>query len=139
MKEITRVLIFFISSSLIAQHNDVSSNTHWTQGKAEVNVYKLSQNRYNENHPGTLISVFVTEDFLVDKQVKNERYTNPNSTWTLKNIQIRKFTTGVYDYSLFSSVFTPINRTKFPQSLKVTASSQEWCGTIFTQLNLIDP
>lgn len=136
MKALVYLIVFFFSISLIAQQNNVSVNKYWTQGKAEVNVYELSQNRYKDNHPGQLISVFVTEDFLTDKQVKNEYYSNPKSTWTLKNIQLRKFTTGVYDYSLFSSVFTPIDRNTFPQSLKVTATSQEWCGTIFTQVNL---
>ena len=133
---IVRVLIgFFVSFFSLAQTNNVSSSDYWTQGKAEVNVYELSQNRYKENHPGTLVSVFVTEDFLVEKQVKNERYTNPNSTWILKNIQLKKFSTGVYDYSLFSSIFTPIDREKFSKSLKLSASSQEWCGTIYTQFN----
>ena len=80
--------------------------------------------------------MFVTEDFLTNKQVKNEYYVNKNSTWILKNIQLKKFTTGVYHYSLFNSVFTPIDRNKFPKSLKVSASSQEWCGTIYTQFNL---
>jgi hypothetical protein len=136
MKTTVSFLAFVLTMNVFAQQNDVSVNKYWTQGKAEVNVYELSQNRYKDNHPGQAISVFVTEDFLTDKQVKNEYYTNPKSTWTLKNIQIRKFTTGVYDYSLFSSVFTPIDRNTFPQSLKVTATSQEWCGTIFTQVNL---
>jgi hypothetical protein len=136
MKRFISILVFTFSVAILAQQNDVASNKYWTQGKAEVNVYELSQNRYRENHPGQVVSVFVTEDFLTDKQVKNERYTHPNSTWILKNIQLKKFTTGVYDYSLFTSVFTPINRSAFPNTLKVTASSQEWCGTIFTQLNL---
>jgi hypothetical protein len=135
MRTTVYFIALFITVSAFSQQNDVSVNKYWTQGKAEVNVYELSQNRYKNNHPGQVISVFVTEDFLTDKQVKNEYYTNPNSTWILKNIQLRKFTTGVYDYSLFSSVFTPIDRNKFPQSLKVTATSQEWCGTIFTQVN----
>ena len=129
---------FFLAGSILAQKNNVATNSYWSQGKAEVNVYEVSQNRYQENHPGQLVSVFVTEDFLTDKQVKNERYANKNSTWILKNIQLKKFTTGVYDYSLFSVVFTPIDRNKFPKSLKVSASSQEWCGTMFTQFNLID-
>ncbi len=136
MRKSSFLIAFLICSQSFSQENDVASNKYWTQGKAEVSVYELSQNRYKENHPGQLINVFVTEDFLTDKQVKNERYTNKNTTWILKNIQLRKFTTGVYDYSLFSSVFTPIDRSNFPQSLKVTATSQEWCGTIFTQLNL---
>ena len=133
-------IIFIISlfpvRGICAQINNVAVNNYWSQGKAEVNVYEVSQNRYQENHSGQLVSVFVTEDFLTDKQVKNERYVNENSTWILKNIQLKKFTTGVYDYSLFNSVFTPIDRNKFPKSLKVSASSQEWCGTIYTQFNL---
>ena len=140
MKKSTYIFIisFFTVGTMFAQKNNVATNVYWSQGKAEVNVYEVSQNRYQENHPGQLVSVFVTEDFLTDKQVKNERYTNKNSTWILKNIQLKKFTTGVYDYSLFSVVFTPIDRNKFPKSLKVSASSQEWCGTIFTQFNLIE-
>lgn len=136
MKKVVFSLLFCFPLLGISQQNDVASNRYWTQGKAEVSVYELSQNRYNENHPGHLVSVFVTEDFLTEKQVKNEYYKDSMSTWILKNIQLRKFNTGVYDYSLFTSIFTPIDRKKFPKSLKVTASSQEWCGTIFTQFNL---
>ena len=139
MKKLKYSLIiysFFVVTAL-AQKNNVATNSYWSEGKAEVNVYEVSQNRYQENHPGQLISIFVTEDFLTDKQVKNEYYTNQQTTWILKNIQLKKFTTGVYDYSLFNSVFTPIDRTKFPKSLKVSSSSQEWCGTMYTQFNLI--
>ena len=138
MKTLISILIFSLFSlgTIFAQKNNVAVDSYWSQGKAEVNVYEVSQNRYRENHSGQLVSVFVTEDFLTNKQVKNEYYVNENSTWILKNIQLKKFTTGVYDYSLFNSVFTPIDRNKFPKSLKVSASSQEWCGTIYTQFNL---
>jgi hypothetical protein len=137
MKISITIINLFVFGTIWAQKNNVAVDNYWSQGKAEVNVYEVSQNRYKENHSGQLVSVFVTEDFLTDKQVKNERYINENSTWILKNIQLKKFTTGVYDYSLFNSVFTPINRNKFPKSLKVSASSQEWCGTMYTQFNLI--
>ena len=138
MKTLISILIFSLFSlgTIFAQKNNVAVDSYWSQGKAEVNVYEVSQNRYRENHSGQLVSVFVTEDFLTNKQVKNEYYVNKNSTWILKIIQLKKFTTGVYDYSLFNSVFTPIDRNKFPKSLKVSASSQEWCGTIYTQFNL---
>ena len=79
--------------------------------------------------------IFVTEDFLVDKQVKNERYQNPNSTSVLKNNQLRKFPTGIYDYQMMTSVFTPANTNEYPYSLKVTSSAQEWCGQAFMQIN----
>ena len=137
MRKSILFIALMLTFSISAQKNNVATNKYWTQGKAEVNVYELHQNRYNENHPGQVVSIFVTEDFLTDKQVKNETYSNSNSTWTFKNIQLKKFTTGIYDYALFSSVFTPIDRSKFPKSLKVSASSQDWCGTIYTQFNLI--
>ena len=36
------------------------------------------------------------------------------------------------------SIFTPVNSGKFPDTLKLTSSSQEWCGNTFTQVNLND-
>lgn len=110
-------------------------DNYWYQGKAEINRYELQQNRYKDVHPGEAILVFVTEDFLTDKQVKNDNYRNPNSTPILKNNFIRKFPTGIYDYSIMSSIFTPVQTDEFPNTLKVTTSSQEWCGHTFMQLN----
>jgi len=51
---------------------------------------------------------------------------------------LRKFTTGVYDYSMFTSTFTPLDRQQFPKTLKVSSSSQEWCGNMYLQLNYRD-
>jgi len=48
---------------------------------------------------------------------------------------VKKFNTGIYPYSIMSSIFTPVERKSFPQTLKVTTSIQEWCGHTFTQLN----
>lgn len=108
---------------------------YWYQGKAEISRYELLQNRYKDLHPGEAIMIFVTEDFLTDKQVKNDRYTNPNSIPILKNNQLRKFPTGLYDYSMMTSVFTPVNTQEVEPTLKVTTSSQEWCGHTYMQVN----
>jgi len=136
------VLLFFQYScsqtTEKSSQNEVDITKYWTQGLAEINVYSLSQNRYKENHEGQLISIFVREDFLHEKHVKNERYTNQNTTPILKNIQLRKFPTGVYDYSMFTSTFTPIDRVQFPKTLKVSSSSQEWCGNVYLQFNYND-
>jgi hypothetical protein len=110
----------------------------WYQGKAEVSRYALQQNRYKDVHPGEHIMIFVTEDFLTDKQVKNERYSNPNSTPVLKNNQLRKFTTGLYDYSIMTSVFTPTKVKEFPFTEKVTTGAQDWCGHAYMQINKKD-
>ena len=48
----------------------------------------------------------------------------------------RKFNTGIYPYSMMASVFTPIDLKKHPNTLKITSSSQEWCGHTFMQANL---
>jgi hypothetical protein len=111
---------------------------YWYQGKAEISRYELQQNRYADVHPGEAIMIFVTEDFLTDKQVKNDRYQNPNSVSVLKNNRVRKFPTGIYDYSMMTSVFTPVNSQEYTGTLKITNSSQEWCGHTFMQLNRKD-
>lgn len=110
-------------------------DNYWYQGKAELNRYALQQNRYRDVHPGEAVLVFVTEDFLTDQQVKNDRYQNPNSINVLKTNIIKRFATGIYDYSIMTSVFTPTDFVNHAQTLKVTTSSQDWCGQVFMQLN----
>ncbi len=112
-----------------------SPSKYWYQGAAELNTYDLQQIRYGEIHPGTVSLIFVSEDFLTDEQVKNDTYTNENSTPVLKTNLIRRFTTGIYDYSVMSSVFTPTKLDEQPHTLKVTTSMQDWCGQSFAQLN----
>ncbi len=108
---------------------------YWYQGEAEITHYDLQQNRYGAVHQGEAVMIFVTEDFLTDEQVKNDHYTNPNSTPILKNNMVRKFPTGLYDYSMMTSVFTPVEVKAYPMTLKVTTSSQEWCGHTYMQVN----
>jgi hypothetical protein len=108
---------------------------YWYQGKAELTRYELSQNRYQDNHPGEVVMVFVTEDFLTDKQVKNDNYSNPNSIPILKNNIVKTFPTGIYTYNIMTSVFTPVQTGKHPKTLKVSNSSQEWCGQTYMQVN----
>ncbi|MCB0637486.1 MAG: hypothetical protein KDC54_12745, partial [Lewinella sp.] len=112
-----------------------SLSDYWYQGKAELNFYDLEQNRYQSVHSGQAILIFVTEDFLTDKQVKNDQYQNSNSTLVLKTNAIRRFTTGLYDYSVMTSVFTPVKNEAFPFTLKVTNTSQDWCGQTYSQVN----
>ena len=115
----------------------VGLGDYWHQGKAEVTSYELLQNRYDDVHPGQAVMIFVTEDFLTDKLVKNDNYTNPNSVPILKNNMVRKFPTGLYDYSMMSSVFTPVQTDEHPHTLKISSSSQEWCGHTYMQVNRV--
>jgi len=108
---------------------------YWYEGQAEINTYELKQVRYGDLRPGQVSMIFVSEDFLTDKQVKNDSYSNPNSTPIIKTNMIRRFVTGIYDYSVMTSTFTPTKTDEQGHTLKVTTSMQDWCGQTFTQLN----
>lgn len=111
-------------------------NEYWYQGKAEITSYKLEQARYGELHQGHAVMVFVTEDFSKAKKVKldNPSMTPKDAVPVLKLNATRKFNTGVYPYSMMTSVFTPVKYKKYANALKVSSTSQEWCGHTFMQL-----
>ena len=106
---------------------------YWYQGEAELTRYSLEQARYGEVHEGEAVLIFVTEDFDTKKQVKFEYGNRDKVASVLKLNFTKKFFTGLYPYSMMTSVFTPVNQS---QSIKVTTTSQEWCGHTFSQLNL---
>lgn len=108
---------------------------YWYSGTAELTSYELLQSRYGEAHNGKATLIFVTEKFLPDKQVKDETGRYPSST-ILKLNFMKKFLTGIYPYSMMLSTFTPVNAVEGANTLKITASSQEWCGHTFSQYNL---
>lgn len=109
---------------------------YWYQGKAEISSYNLQQARYGALHEGKAVLIFVTEDFSENKQVKLDHpsQAEDDAVKVMKLKLVKKFNTGIYLYSMISSIFTPVNTQTFPHSLKVTTTSQEWCGHTFTQL-----
>jgi len=110
---------------------------YWYQGKAEITSYELEQARYGEIHKGDAVLIFVTEDLSKKKQVKLD-YPSKNPSDAVPILKLnstRKFNTGIYPYSTMQSIFTPVNQKENSGSLKVTTSSQEWCGHTFMQLN----
>lgn len=113
-------------------------NRYWYAGEAEISSYDLQQSRYGEIHPGHAVLIFVTEPFSKDKQVKldNPQKNPQDEVSVLKLNATRKFNTGIYPYATIQSVFTPVSLDKYPATLKVATSSQEWCGHTFEQLNL---
>lgn len=117
-----------------AQHPGFGS--YWYQGKAELSRYALSQARYSENHEGEAVLIFVTEDFLKDKQVKYEFGPRDNATPILKLNAYRRFYTGIYPYTMLTSVFQPT--AAGAATLKISSNTQEWCGAAFAQLNRRD-
>lgn len=111
---------------------------YWYQGKAEISSYKLEQARYGALNEGSAVLIFVTEDFSQEKHVKldNPDQAGDDAVKVMKLNFVKKFDTGIYPYSMMSSVFSPVNMQTYPDALKVTTSSQEWCGHTFTQLDL---
>jgi hypothetical protein len=125
-----------IGNSSTANAAPVDFGSYWFTGKAELNSYRLEQAQYGALNPGEAVLIFVTEDFRTDKQVKSETpESHDKSVPVLKTNISKKFVTGIYDYSLFTSVFTPISNPLFPNTLKVSTSGQEWCGHSYIQLN----
>ncbi len=110
----------------------------WYQGKAEITSYQLQQARYGDIHPGEAVLIFVTEDFSREKQVKldNPAESPDDAVKIMKLNAMRSFRTGIYEYNLMRSVFTPVENTTYPNSMKVTGSFQDWCGQSWMQYNL---
>ncbi|MGF1530988.1 MAG: septum formation inhibitor Maf [Puniceicoccaceae bacterium] len=112
--------------------------TYWYSG-AEIARYSLEQVQYGESRRGDAVLIFITEPFLPETQVK-EDFPLPSEEGvpSLKLNRVHQFVTGLYPYSLMSSTFAPIDRQNFPRALKLTASTQDWCGHSWYQFNRRD-
>ena len=111
---------------------DDAFKKQWYAGQAEITRYELKQARYRDVHEGDAVLIFVTEDFLIEDQVKHERGDGQSQS-VLKLNFTRNFNTGIYPYSMMTSTFTPVADNA--RTVKVTTSVQEWCGHTFTQMN----
>jgi hypothetical protein len=124
---------FFLSLLIAAPLHADAVRDFWFNG-AEISSFELSQSRYGKNHPGHAELIFVTEPFLLGKQVKDESGKG-NSTDVLKLNALTTFNTGIYSYRAMTSTFRPIDLAKFPHALKSATSIQDWCGQAFQQSN----
>jgi hypothetical protein len=106
--------------------------SYWYDGTAELTSYELEFYRYGEKREGNAMLIFVTEDFLMDEQVKANLKTE-NSVSVLKLNSTKKFNTGIYPYSIMQSAFLPLENQS--NIIKLTSSIQEWCGQSYAQLN----
>lgn len=126
------------NNPIVSHATTAGFNKYWYQGKAEISSYQLKQARYGAIREGSAVLVFVTEPFSKSKQVKLNT-TDRNEEDVVKILKlnlVKKFTTGIYDYSILQSIFTPIDIKNYDHSIKVTTSLQEWCGHTYTQINL---
>lgn len=105
---------------------------YWYAGEAEISSYSLQQARYGEMREGTAVLIFVTEPFHNTKQVKADG-NNSDNIPVLKLNSTKNYLTGIYPYSIMSSSFYPVHDNQ--HAVKLSFSSQEWCGQVYAQLN----
>ncbi|WP_416448367.1 septum formation inhibitor Maf [Leeuwenhoekiella sp. A2] len=107
-------------------------NKYWYADEAEITSYNLEQARYGEMRHGKAALIFVTEHLLKDEEVKADESHDDNIA-VLKLNTVKKFTTGIYPYSIMTSTFFPVVENR--HALKVSNSIQEWCGLMYAQIN----
>lgn len=105
---------------------------YWYAGEAEITSYKLQQVRYGEQRDGQAVLIYVTEPFLKGIQVKADG-NSPDNIPVLKLNSTKNYLTGIYPYSIMSSSFYPVHDNQ--HAVKLSFSSQEWCGQVYAQLN----
>jgi hypothetical protein len=131
---IVPVILFLVLATGHTKEEAGTFKDYWYQNKAELTRFSLQQSRYGEIRKGEAVLIFVTEPFLKGKQVKYEHGDRSGAVSVLKLNFTRRFFTGIYPYTLITSTFSPVDFRKDP-TLKVTSSTQEWCGVTYTQLN----
>ncbi|MEE8458270.1 MAG: hypothetical protein V3S08_00270 [Phycisphaerales bacterium] len=131
---ITAVVVAGWSAPLLAQ---TDFNTHWRDGKAELDGYRWSVTRYGQERDGQAVMIFVTEPFSDARRVKaDDPSKNPADTFEVLKLNLaRDFQTGIYDYNTMTSVFA---RSDDFQPVKVSFTSGEWCGHVYEEL-IVDP
>ena len=140
---ITAVISLYISigaaqvTPLAGSYTAKQFHEYWYTMGAEISRYSLNQARYGEMHAGDAVLVFVTERMNPVIQIKADN-PGPVDIPVLKLNAVRKFFTGIYPYSIMTSVFAPVDPEKYPLPLKISSSTQEWCGHVYTQMNLKD-
>jgi len=124
-------MIVLLAAAVSAVAQDFSA--YWHDGKAEMNGYRLSVSRYGQERAGYAVMIFVTEPFSESKRVKvNDHARNPDDTFDVFKLNlVRDFRTGIYDYNTMVSVFS---RSSNFDPVKITFSSAEWCGHVYTEL-----
>ena len=136
---LSAVCVLLIAYSQIAQddkyldsrRNRSDDFKYWYNNEAEISSYELEQARYGELHKGHAVLVFVSEPFTTKTWTKSDQPKKGDIS-VLKLNFVKKFNTGVYPYSLMTSTFFPFTNGEY--SLKISSTSQEWCGHTYMEL-----
>ena len=112
--------------------------SHWGDGRAELDGYDLTFPRYGSKRSGVAVAIFVTETFSNSLRVKSDPGKHPKADEfpVMKLNLVQDFPTGIYDYNLMTSAFValaPVNGRPSGAPTKISFSSQEWCGNVYSQ------
>ena len=107
--------------------------TYWHDGKAELDGYRLTIQRYGHERTGRAVAIYVTEPFSRTKHVKLDDPSKApgDEIGVLKLNLVRDFQTGIYDYHTILSLFAA--EADF-RTVKTAFSSSEWCGQEYEEL-----
>jgi len=135
MKRNIALALVVLVLALPAAAEDFSK--HWHDGKAELSGYALEVTRYGQPRQGTAVMIYVTEPMSETMRVKvDDHKKNPADLVDVMKLNlVRDFQTGIYDYNTMVSVFS---RTSDFAPLKVSFSSAEWCGHVYSEMRF-DP
>ncbi len=110
--------------------------SHWGDGRAEMDSYRATIPRYGEPREGELVLIYVTEPHDRRRWIKDDGAEPPHREEVLKLNLSLKFLTGIYPYSVMTSVFSPVDDWGLErfQPAKIGHSVQEWCGHYLHQV-----
>ncbi len=125
------LVILLLLPAAPSQAADAFSD-HWHDGLAEIDGYRLRVERYGQVRVGQAVMIYVTEPLRKSTRVKADHPdVNPQDVVDVLKLNfVRDFQTGIYDYNTMTSVFS---RTSDFEAMKVSFSSAEWCGHVYSE------
>jgi len=111
-------------------------NKHWRDGRAELSGYSVSTLRYGKPRLGHVVLVYVAEPMNSQTWIKDDDAPGDRRVEVLKLNHTLNFRTGIYPYSVMTSVFAPLDglgRERFAPA-KISLTAQEWCGQVYQQI-----
>ena len=108
----------------------------WGDGRAEVAAYRGVVSRYGATHDAEVVLIYVTEPLDRATLVKDDDAPADRRLDVLKLNFALRFQTGIYPYSVLTSVFAPVNdfgAERFSPA-KISFGEQDWCGGVFSSV-----
>lgn len=104
----------------------------WDDGRAEVATYEAARTVYQQPRRFETVLITVKEDFTKAFYVKADPPSDGKDLLTVLKLNIvSEIPTEQYPYRYLTSVF--VDRAQPMRVVKMTTSSQEWCGNTFKE------